>query len=259
MKGLNYYFKIKKIIFIFFAFSLFYFLFVSQSAPDPYKLIKIVEEKLNYNEDLTTTISIVQVDPNSSNKVYKMKWYRRDKEDKFVLIFLEPSSEKGKGYLRIKDDFYMYLPETREFVYKNRKENVGDTNAKAENFEKLKIEELYNIIYLKDEKVSKFDTYVLLLKAKILDVSYPIQKIYIDKQTLLPVKREYFSQSEKLMQTDYYIKYEKLKGDKFIATKILIVDNIEEGKKTSILVEEYSTNKIPDYVFTKAFLENQSK
>jgi len=84
---------------------------------------------------------------------------------------------------------------------------------------------------LKDEKVSKFDTYVLLLKAKILDVSYPIQKIYIDKQTLLPVKREYFSQSEKLMQTDYYIKYEKLKGDKFIATKILIVDNIEEGKK----------------------------
>ncbi|MCX8058195.1 MAG: outer membrane lipoprotein-sorting protein [Spirochaetes bacterium] len=240
------------IIFIFFTAQ-------TQKKIDPVKVIRDIENKLNYDEDITTTLNIIQVDPNSSNKVYKLRWYRRDKEDKFVLIFIEPDSEKGKGYLRIKDDFYMYLPATREFVYKNRKENVGDTNAKAESFEKMKTEELYDISYLKDEKVAKFDTYVILLKAKKLDVSYPIQKIYVDKESMLPVKREYFSQSEKLMQTDYYIKYEKLKGEKYIATKILIVDNIEEGKKTSIMIEDFSISKIPDYIFTKAFLENQSR
>ena len=48
-----------------------------------------------------------------------------------------PDSEKGKGYLRQGDDLFLYLPTTREFVYRNRKDDIGSTDVRTDIFGKL--------------------------------------------------------------------------------------------------------------------------
>ena len=70
---------------------------------------------------------------------------------------------------------------------------------------------------------------------------------------------EYFSVSETILRTFYYIDYKDLGQGKFIFTKFLAINNLEQGQKTFLTNENISTDSIPNYVFSKAFLEEQSR
>lgn len=235
-------------------------LLAQQNDPKAVELVKSWEDKLNVEElDITNLFTLVQKRQNEPDRVLRIRIYRRDLEESYTLIYLYPDSEKGKGYLRKGDDLFQYFPSTREFVYRNRKEDIGGTDARSDLFGKQKTLELYTVEYLGNQQVSKFDTEVVGLKAKELDVSFPIQKWYIRKTDGLPVKVENFSLSETLMRTYYYIKYEEVEKNKFLFTKLLAVNHLEKGQKTYITIEDINTVKIPDYTFTKAFLEEQSR
>jgi len=255
----------KSIIFvvylILFAFVFTLFGFQEKNDPKAEEIIKKMESITNIeNTDVTATILFLQQKSGEPDKIYKAKYYRRDKDNAFVIIFIEPESEKGKGYLRLEDNLYMYIPSTREFIHKNRKENVGSTDAKAEDFEKKKTLDLYYVKMLPNAVVNKADCYVIELNAKQADVSYPIQKWYIRVSDYLTLKQEAFSLSGTLMQVTYYVKYIPIKGGKMFVTKFMS-DNKIEGTRTRVTVHEatLSFDPIPDYVFTKAFLEQQSK
>mgnify|MGYP001589491007 FL=1 len=97
------------------------------------------------------------------------------------------------------------------------------------------------------------------LDAKAPDVSYAVQKWYVRKSDGLPVKVENFSVSETLLATFFYIEYRELGKGKFAFTKLLAQDNLQKGQQTYITNENVSTSPIPDYTFTKAFLEEQSR
>ena len=43
------------------------------------------------------------------------------------------------------------------------------------------------------------------------------------------------------------------------ATKLLAVNNLEKGQQTFLTNDNISTTAIPDSVFTKAYLEEQSR
>jgi hypothetical protein len=100
---------------------------------------------------------------------------------------------------------------------------------------------------------------VIRLDAKQLDVSFPVQKWYVRKTDGLPVKVENFSASETLLRTLYYVDYQQVIPGRYIFTKLLGVDALEKGQQTFLTNEGISTAKIPDYVFSKAFLEEQSR
>ena len=62
-----------------------------------------------------------------------------------------------------------------------------------------------------------------------------------------------------LLRTTYYVDYRTVGSDKYIFTKLLAVDALEKGRQTYLTNEDISTAKIPDYVFSKAYLEEQSR
>jgi outer membrane lipoprotein-sorting protein len=224
------------------------------------RLVEAWEKKLNVEDlDIKSLFTLVQKKENEPDRVLRIRIYRRDRQDAYTLIYLYPDSEKGKGYLRNGDDLFQYFPSTREFVYRNRKEDIGGSDARSDLFGKQKTLDLYRVTYLGTEKVSKWDTDVVRLDAKELDVSFPVQKWYIRKTDGLPVKVENFSLSETLMRTYYYISYEQVASAKFVFTKLLAVNHLEKGQKTLITIEDIKTDSIPDYTFTKAFLEEQSR
>ncbi len=97
------------------------------------------------------------------------------------------------------------------------------------------------------------------LDAKVPDVSYPVQKWYVRKTDGLPVKVENFSASETLLVTYYFIEYKSLGNGKSLFTKLLAVNNLELGQQTFLTNDNISTAFIPDYTFTKAYLEEKSR
>jgi len=231
-----------------------------RNDPKAVALVDAFESKLNIGGlDLTSTFTLVQKKEGESDRVLQIRIYRRDAADTFTLIFQYPDSEKGKGYWRSKDDLYLYLPTTREFVYRNRKDDVGSTDVRTDTFGSTKLADQYWLGYAGTATVSKWECDVIRLDAKKLDVSFPVQKWYVRKTDGLPVKAENFSASGTLLRTSYYVDYQKVATDKYIFTKLLAINELEKGQRTFITNEGISTARIPDYTFSKAFLEQQSR
>jgi outer membrane lipoprotein-sorting protein len=233
---------------------------VTADDPNAVKIVRAYEEKLNLvGLDVSNTFTLVQKKTGETDRVLKIKIFRRDAADTFTLIFQYPESEKGKGYYRKGDDLYLYLPSTREFVYRNRKDDVGSTDVRTDLFGKSDASGQYWLTMAGTATVAKMECDVVRYDAKKLDVSYPIQKWYVRKTDGLPIKVENFSASETLLRTTYFIDYQKVGADKYLFTKLLGVDALAKGQQTFLTNEGISTAKIPDYTFSKAYLEEQSR
>ena len=157
------------------------------------------------------------------------------------------------------DNLYLYLPSTREFVFRNRKDDVGSTDVRTDLFGRLYLLKQYTASPLPDETVSKFDCCVIQLDATALDVSFPLQKWYIRKSDGLPVKVENFSASKTLLRTFFYIDYKEIKPGRHLFTKLMAVNNVEKNQRTFLTNDDVSGAAIADYTFSKAFLEEQSR
>jgi hypothetical protein len=107
--------------------------------------------------------------------------------------------------------------------------------------------------------VAKMECDVILHEAKRLDVAYPKQRWFIRKADGLPVKVDNMSASGTLLRTTYYVDYREIVPGKFLFTKLVGVDALEKGRQTFLSNEGILTTRIPDYTFSKAFLEEQSR
>ena len=169
----------------------------TKNDPAAEAIAKGWESKLNAEGlDLSTLFTLVQKKPGESDRVLRVQTFRRDSADMFTIIFQYPDSEKGKGYLRRGDDLYFYIPATREFVYRNSKDNIGSTDARTDLFGRQNVLAQYWVTSAGTATVSKWECDVVRLDAKVPDVSYPVQKWYVRKSDGLPVKVENFSVSE---------------------------------------------------------------
>jgi hypothetical protein len=232
----------------------------AENDPKARALILKMEEKLNLeNTDVTSMFSLVQRKEGEADRVLKIKVFRRDAAKKFTLLFLYPESEKGKGYYRDADNLYLYLPSTREFVFRNRKDDVGSTDVRTDLFGRLDLLKQYVVTGQGEQSVSKFDCFVIRLDAIALDVSFPVQKWYIRKTDNLPVKVENFSASQTLLRTFYYIDYKEVKNGAYLFTKLMAVNNVEKNQRTFLTNDEITGTAIPDYTFSQAFLEEKSR
>jgi len=232
----------------------------TKNDPAAERIVKGWESKLNIEGvDLSTLFTLVQKKPGETDRVLRFQTFRRDATDMYTIIFQFPDSEKGKGYLRRGDDLFFYIPSTREFVYRNRKDNSGSTDARTDLFGRQSTLEQFWVTSAGTATVSKWECDVVRLDAKVPDVSYPVQKWYIRKSDGLPVKAENYSVSETLLATFFYIEYRDLGNGKSVFTKLLAQNNLEKGQQTFITNDNISTGRIPDYTFTKAFLEEKSR
>ncbi|HAJ78945.1 MAG TPA: hypothetical protein DCO75_04170 [Fibrobacteres bacterium] len=231
--------------------------------------VESILKKLEYDMTMTTDarakVSLVQQKAGEGVKTMEALWYRRDKDNAYLIVMLAPESDKGVGYLRVNDNFWMYRPNTRTFQHINRDESIGGSNAHGENFENRKLTELYEGVKnsagkdsIKEEKLGQIDVYKFPIKARVNDVDYPKKNYYTRKDNNLLLKEECYSSSGTLMQTVYYLKYTQING-RYVAIKQMYIDEFEKGNKTSVEISGIATEKLGDAIFTKAYLENLSK
>jgi outer membrane lipoprotein-sorting protein len=226
-------------------------------------------EKIQYNMDLTTDararVTFTQAKVDQGTKTIDSIYYRRDSDDSFLIVMAEPENEKGNGYLRVGDNFWMYRRNTRTFQHINRDEDIGGTDAKGSDFERRKLPELYEGVkdqsgkeMLIETMLGKIPVYQFEVKAKVNDVDYPKKTYWISKDNYLPLKEQDFSSSNTLMLTAYFRKYTIVQG-KYVAVEHLYIDEFEKGNKTIVEISDITTDRLNDDIFTKAYLENLSK
>ncbi|MBT6491376.1 MAG: outer membrane lipoprotein-sorting protein, partial [Deltaproteobacteria bacterium] len=191
--------------------------------------------------------------------------YRRDEQDKLMIMFTRPKAEAGKGYLRIDKNLFMYDPTVGKWERRTERERIGGTNSQRSDFDESRLALEFNPKYVGEEKLGKFKVHHLKLEAKKdADVAYPVMELWVDVKTSNILKQQERALSGRLMRTSYYPKWNKLysqsKGeDIYFPKEIRIFDEIEKGKSTLVVMRKVDLRALDANIFTKAWLESKSR
>jgi outer membrane lipoprotein-sorting protein len=242
------------LLIICFGFGLLY-----ADEPNIDAIIEQIDTMVTFKDnDFSAVMTMVSDDPEEGRKVLKVNQFRRDKDDKFLILILEPKTQKGQGYLNIGDNLWFYDPESRQFSHTSMKESFQGTDTRHSDFRGRSYREDYMVSSWEEGKLGKHDVYILSLEARHNEVTYPFQKVWVQKESNLILKIEDYSLNKRLMRTSFFPSYAKA-GGKFTPTKMLFVDEITKGRKTQVTVTNISLDSLPDYVFTKAYVERVNR
>ena len=222
-------------------------------------ILKELDDLGNFpGKDYTSLFTIVSEKPGEKQSVTQVRVFRRDTKKQFTILVMLPDVNKGQGYLREDDNVWFYDPTSRKFSHSSVKENLQNSEAKNSDFTASSMVDDYTIEKVTEGTIGKYPVWILDLKARTNEVPYDRVLLYVRKDKTMILKQEDYSVNGRLMRTTLYPKYVALDG-KLLPSQILIVDEINKGEKSQITMAEQSVEKLPDKVFTKAFLEQVNR
>ncbi len=229
------------------------------AEPDFKAMLKTIDTRSNFSGmDFSAKVLFVSDDPEKGHEVRAARTFRRDADDAFLTLFLEPQSQLGQGYLKVDDNLWFYDPESRKFTHTSLKENMQGTDVKNSDFGQSTLASDYKINSWSEGKLGAYDVWILDMEATNNEATYAFKKISVSKKDGLLLKSEDYSLSKRLLRTAYYPSYTKA-GSSYIVDKALYVDALVSGKKTQLTFSEISVQPIPDSVFTKAYVERVNR
>ncbi len=228
-------------------------------------LLKNIDEQQRNGGDYKALAFIEQREKDKDLMVYEAVIYRRDLADKLMILFLRPKSEAGKGYLRLDKNLFIYDPTVGKWERRTERERIGGTDSRRADFDESRLAEEYTPEYVGQETLGRFGVHHLKLTAKPgVDVGFPVVDLWIDLKTGNVLKAQDRALSGRLMRTVYYPKWRKVmspsKGaEVYFPKEIHIYDEVEKANQTQVVMRKIDLNALPDNIFTKAWLETQSR
>ncbi len=239
---------------------------LSAQSREPSEILKSIDAQVSFlDQDFAAEYTITQEKPGQGSSVTKAAVFRRDRENKFLILILEPSADKGKGYLKIGDTLWIYDPVSRRFNVSSARNRFQNSNARNSDFTSSTLAKDYRITGESAEKLGVYDTKVYELEAVHNEVSFPFMKIWVDQNNLVR-KFEDYSLSRQLLRTVAIPTYQRI-GERFIPAHVVIVDALQgrlvdgtfRNERTSITVAKPTLKALPDLIFTQAYLERASQ
>ncbi len=235
------------------------------SEAEALKWVQQLDDRQRNSGDYKTNVYIERKERNKNDVVFEAQVFRRDADDKLMILFQAPKAEKGKGYLRVDKNLWMYDPSTGKWERRTEREKIGGTDSRRADFDESRLAEEYAIKYEGPEKLGSVWTHkVTLTLKKGVDAAYAKLVLWLSTTSGNTLKKQEFADSGKLMRTTYTPKWAKKfspskKGDVWTPKEIRIFDEVEKGNNTTILLKEQDLNSLPANLFTKAWLESQSR
>ncbi len=222
-----------------------------------FKLMEATDNALAYKGDYSATMSVIVEQPGKAKQSLQYKIFQRTDQEKLTLVQLFPEADKGTGYLMDGDNIWVYDPISRKFTHTSLKEALGESDIKLDDVDRSKTHwrDNYKVSELKSGNLGKYEVYIVTLTAKTTNPSYAKTSYYIRKDVNLILKQEDFSSSGRLMRTTLIPKYTKVPAG-YVPTQIIMRDEINVGESTQEIISDLTFDKLPDTIFTKAYIES---
>jgi outer membrane lipoprotein-sorting protein len=233
-------------------------LFAADISDGPQILARIDELRRFSGSDFSAVTTLITEDPEIGVEKQVVQQFRRDRDEAFLMVIKEPTTRLGQGYLRVDDSLWFYDPESRAFSHTSMKERFSGSDARNSDFGASRYADDYVVTTISDGRLGRFDVYILDLTATHNEVTYPTQRVWVTRDLYLPLKVEDYSATGRLMRTTLIPNYARA-GETYVASTLIITDELVAGKKTSITLASISVAPLPDSVFTKAYVERVSR
>ncbi|MHB1843915.1 MAG: outer membrane lipoprotein-sorting protein [Deltaproteobacteria bacterium] len=237
----------------------------AMSQPEMVELLRQVDARQNSQGDYRSIAYMIQKEKDKVDVAYRMEILRRSQDQKFIILFLEPKTSQGQGYLRVDQNLWFYDPSVGRWERRTERERIGGTNSRRSDFDESRLAREYDPKWMGEGKLGRFETVALELHGKEgIDLAFPVVKIWIDKETKNVLKRQEFALSGRLMRTSYYPKWSKIyseskHADVWFPQELRFYDEIEKENSTYIAIQSVDLKPLPENVFTKAWLEEKSR
>ncbi|MEK7766786.1 MAG: outer membrane lipoprotein-sorting protein, partial [bacterium] len=215
--------------------------------------------------DYASLIYMEQKQRDKVDTVFEALVYRRDADQKLMILFTKPKAEAGKGYLRLDRNLWIYDPTVGKWERRTERERIGGTNSRRSDFDQSRLADEYDPADGGTAKLGPYTARVLELKAKAgVDVEFPVVKLWVDEASGNLLKRQDFALSGRLIRTDYYPKWERLRSeskgaDVWFPKEMHFFDEIDKANATQILIKSVDLRPLEANMFTKAWLESKSR
>lgn len=228
-------------------------------------LSRVDQELSVLNTDFSAEYFIEKRDPGGAISTTRATVFRRDAKNQFLVLILEPVIDKGKGYLKLGDNLWLYDPVGKTFTFTSAKERFQNSSFRNSDFEPSHLSRDYKPISAVREKLGVYDCTLLELESISKDAAYPKMKIWISDDSLVR-KREEYSLSGAIMRTIAIPAYQKIQ-DKWLPSTMVIIDHLQsksiggkiEYERTTVTITRPSLKTLPDTVYTKDYLERVVK
>ncbi|MBX5483700.1 MAG: outer membrane lipoprotein-sorting protein [Myxococcaceae bacterium] len=234
-------------------------------GPAMLKILQEIDDRQRNGGDYKALVYLEQKEKDKTDTVHEALVYRRDADNKLMILFTKPKTEQGSGYLRIDNNLWFYDPSVGRWERRTERERIAGTDSRRADFDESRLAEEYTPSFKGEDKLGRFDTWVLELKVKDgVDVAFPVLKLWVDKATHNVLKRQEFALSGKLMRTAYYPKWKKVyseskQGEVWYPEEMRFFDEIEKANSTLVLIKSVDLRPLEANMFTKAWLESKSR
>ena len=187
------------------ALFLLFFLIIGSTVfavPDFDEMLKEIDEISSFDgKDFSCIYTMVSEKPGEDASVTKVRMFRRDDDDQFVILILQPEAQKGQGYLQVDENVWFYDPESRKFEKSTLRENIQDSDTQNSDLDRSSLSEDYDVVDYSEGKLGSFDVWELDLQANNTDVSYDKLKLWVRKDREIVLKEENYTDNGRLMRT----------------------------------------------------------
>jgi outer membrane lipoprotein-sorting protein len=223
--------------------------------------------------DATTILDKVDKNMSSKNRVFESEMiihgrrmnqtitsisYSAGNKQSFT-EYLSPAREKGTKMLKLENQLWIYSPSTDRIIqisgHMLRQSVMGSDLSYEDMMDDRKLTDIYIAKVTGNETIDGRKTYVLELTAKVEDVAYYSQKIWVDAERFVPLKQEMYAKGGQLLKRTILSDVKQVQGRWFPMT-IVYKDILKEGSGTEFRMTSVKFDQsIPDYIFTKAALK----
>ena len=229
---------------------------VGLAAQDADQILESVDKNMSSTNRIFDSDMVIHGRRNSRT-ITSVSYSVGDKQS--FTEYLSPAREQGTKMLKLEDKLWIYSPSTDRIIqisgHMLRQSVMGSDLSYEDMMDDRKMTEVYSATVAGHEEIDGRDTYVLDLAAKVDDVAYHSQKIWVDTERYVPLRQEMFAKSGQLLKRTTLSDVQKIQG-RWFPMKMVYKDMLKDGKGTEFRVNSAKFDQdIPDYIFTKAALK----
>jgi len=173
--------------------------------------------------------------------------------DKMLIEFTNPE-ERGQKIMRLEEEIYLYFPDAEEVIRLRGsalKESVMGSDFSYEDMTgERELLELYRPRLLGTVTEDGQELYVLELEARQRGVAYPRQKIWVDADSLVLNRAEYYALSNRLLKSLEVLEVVRVAG-KTVPSRMIMRDEMKKSSSTEFVVNSLEVDEpLPPGIFT---------
>ncbi len=223
----------------------------AQTEPTAQEILQKALDVL-YPEVFIAETTLQNIRSDGTAQSFAMKVFREGPE-KALIEFLAPAEQRGQKVLRVGHDLKIFFPNVCEFLPVGTQGPLAGTIFSYGDIAWLDLAADYTATLLGVQDLSGKSAYELELRAKDLSIAYEKVLYWVEVETFLPLRAEFYTASGELLKWVTYSEPKELAGA-IRPSQAVMESAIEEGAKTILTTLSMETKEdLPDEIFTEEY------